>query len=205
MVVDCCINKSKWLTSFGRRKGKNFKQSSLHSLEDYVVVSPKKGFHLEMGFGYGEHILYKAISNPNIQYVGCEVYLNGIGKLLSGIRDNSIENISIWHGDVRVFLEKLPKENIGKSYILFPDPWPKRRTNKRRLISNEFLSLLIDKMEKNSQIVIATDNLDYANRIEKVILSTNLNYSKDKPDCIGINTRYHQKSVTPINWFQCKV
>ena len=165
MAIDIgCLDRQKWLKSFGRTKGQGFKGKNLSKLNDYLfndLDSNNNIYHLEIGFGYGEHLLHKAQLNPHIQYIGAEVYLNGIGNLLQNITAHNIKNISIWPDDVRILLEKFPELLISKTYILFPDPWPKRRTNKRRLINKQFLSLLFSRMNKDFEIIIASDIADY--------------------------------------------
>ncbi len=198
------IKKYNWLQSYGRRKGKNFKLVRLESLEKYRVKQPYQPFHLEIGFGYGENIISKALFNPKVNYVGSEVYCNGIGKLLHNIEEHDVQNISIWPDDVRLLLETLPPNSILKTYILFPDPWPKRKAHKRRLINDQFLSLLVRKMQVGSKIIIATDSFSYAQDIEKTIMKLKLHFTTLKPKCMeGIMTRYQLKSTTPVNWFEC--
>ena len=215
MAFDCGkLDKRKWLISFGRTRGKNFKQKKLAQLDRYLFNNfnledlnlEKNLYHLEIGFGGGEHLLYKAQLNHNIKYIGCEVYLNGIGHVLQQITASSIQNISIWPYDARVMLEKLPENVISKTYILFPDPWPKKRTKKRRLINEQFLSLLIAKMKEKSEIVIASDSLDYIQWIEGILLNLNLHYIKEQPACMyNIETKYQAKSITEVNWLSIKL
>ena len=200
------VTRNNWNPSFGgRRRGRNSRAIKLGKLDKYKVSDLISNFRLEIGFGYGENILHNALLNPDINYVGCEVYFNGISNLLQQIDNQSIQNISIWPGDARVLLEKLPKNIIEKTYILFPDPWPKRKHHKRRLISNEFLLLLANKMKLQGEIIIATDNSDYATWIERTMTCTNLSYCKNMASAISLTTRYQAKSTTEIHWFQCSI
>ncbi len=198
------LDKKKWLRSFGRTKGQRFKEKNLIRLNDYLFNGCNANnctYHLEIGFGYGEHLLHKAQLNPHIQYIGAEVYLNGVGNLLQNITAHNIKNIYIWPDDVRILLEKFPELQISKTYILFPDPWPKRRTNKRRLINSEFLSLLFKRMNQDFEIIVASDIVDYIKWVEKILSNFNYPYTKQKPLCMNnIKTRYQSKSTHTIHW-----
>lgn len=115
---------------------------------------------LEIGFGNGEHLAQFAQQNPNTLCIGAEPYINGIATLLKTISDNNISNIRIYKNDVRDLLSVIPNKFFDKIYIICPDPWPKQKQKKRRLINSEFLQLLATKTKK--EIVIATDHIDYA-------------------------------------------
>ena len=124
---------------------------------------------LEIGFGSGENILSMANKNPNIGYVGCEVFTGGVVTLLEDIRESKIENIRIWHDDALELISRLPLNSLSLIYILHPDPWPKRKHNKRRLINTEFLQLLASKMAKEAKLLMITDHADYAKHIATTI------------------------------------
>jgi len=103
---------------------------------------------LEIGFGSGEHLAHQALQNPGINFIGCETFLDGCGALIRKIAAEKIANIRIWNDDARLLLAKLPNDSISKVFILFPDPWPKKRHNKRRLIGAETLDMLARVMKK---------------------------------------------------------
>ena len=86
---------------------------------------------LEIGFGAGEHLIWQAKNNPDVEFIGSEVFINGIASLVSGISKESIENIRLWSGDGRSLIDSLPNEAVERVFILFPDPWPKSRHKKR--------------------------------------------------------------------------
>jgi tRNA (guanine-N7-)-methyltransferase len=127
---------------------------------DYVV---------EIGFGSGENILVEAKNNPDLGYIGCEVFTGGVVKLLEGIAEQNIDNIRIWHDDALDLLVRIPANSLKLLYILYPDPWPKRRHNKRRLINPSLLSLLSSKLAQNGAVFIVTDHKDYAEHINESI------------------------------------
>lgn len=116
---------------------------------------------LEIGFGSGEHICKQSLYNPDKLFIGCEPYINGVAKLLQRIVDHKIENIKIWPDDVNIILNKLSDNMLDKVYILFPDPWPKTRHKKRRIINNNMLNLLVTKLKLGGLLIIATDHDDY--------------------------------------------
>ncbi len=120
---------------------------------------------LEIGFGDGGHLFEKAKENAQIGFVGCEVFINGVTNLLKAIEKEGKEkfkNLKILNDDVFKLLEKILDDSFDLVYILFPDPWPKKKHHKRRIIQNDFLDLLAKKIRKNGKLVVATDHEDYA-------------------------------------------
>ena len=92
-------------------------------------------FWLEVGFGKGEHLLWQAQNNEDVGFIGAEPFLNGVASLLSKIKEKNINNIRIFPDAVSQILHSLPSQSINKVFVLFPDPWPKSRHQKRRLIN----------------------------------------------------------------------
>jgi tRNA (guanine-N7-)-methyltransferase len=128
-----------------------------------------KSYTMEIGFGSGENIISSAKNHPDVGYIGCEVFTGGVVKLLKGITADNVENIRIWHADALELIERLPNNSLNFVYILHPDPWPKSKHNKRRLIKAEFLKLLASKMAPKAEILIVTDHEDYARWINNVM------------------------------------
>lgn len=117
----------------------------------------------EIGFGMGDSLLQMAQHNPNIDYVGIEVHQPGIGALLAAIQQHDINNIRLLHGDAATLLPAHFAPNTWDGFhIFFPDPWPKKRHHKRRLLQQPFLSLLQRQLKPNGHLHIATDWQDYA-------------------------------------------
>lgn len=165
------------LRSFGRTGGrplsprqKALMADSLHhyalpaegKLDPAVLFPGKSEFWLEIGFGGAEHMVEQARRNPQAGIIGCEPFLEGVAKALGGIEETGANNIRLWPDDARPLIERLPDASLDRVFILFPDPWPKRRQNKRRLIQPSFLSLLRPKMKTGAQIRFATDVMSYA-------------------------------------------
>lgn len=116
---------------------------------------------LEVGFGGGEHLALQAERHPEIGFIGCEVFENGIVKLLAQIERRAIDNIRIFTDDARLLLTALPPASIDRVFILFPDPWPKRRHRKRRIVSHETLDKLAEIIRDHGELRLATDDRDY--------------------------------------------
>ena len=168
------------LRSYGRRKGKPLsarKEALLRellprlrldvrtpppaSLGDLFAVKVREVW-LEIGFGSGEHILWQAEQNRDIGFIGCEPFVNGMGTLLGAIEDRFIATISVHDGDARDVLAWLPDHSIARVFGLFPDPWPKKRQLKRRLISAETVSALARVLVAGGELRFASDSGDYA-------------------------------------------
>lgn len=157
---------------------------------------------LEIGFGGGEHLAHQAGLHPDVGIIGCEPYVNGIAGLLKAIDDGHLTNIRIFTDDVRLLLERLPDASLSRVFILYPDPWPKTRHHKRRLISSPFLDQLARVMKPGGQLRLATDDEDYCTWILERLLAHEQfswlaksceNWLKPPPD--WISTKYEQKAL----------
>ncbi len=120
---------------------------------------------LEIGFGGAEHLIWQAEQHPNIGLIGCEPFEDGVVKAVSGIDDKALRNILLYADDARPLLRWLPEASISRVFILFPDPWPKKRHVKRRLVSLYLLGLLARVMRPGGELRIATDIDDYLRTI----------------------------------------
>jgi len=117
---------------------------------------------LEIGFGQGEHLAAQAIENPTVLLIGCEPYVNGVSTLLRTIEAHEIHNIRIHDDDARILLDALPDASVGRLFLLFPDPWPKKRHHKRRFITMANLDLVCRILKDGAELCFATDHLGYA-------------------------------------------
>ena len=124
---------------------------------------------LEIGFGMGASLLAQAEKNPNENFLGVEVHRPGIGALLSGMVNKKINNIRIVSEDILLHLEKIPDQSLAGVQIFFPDPWPKRRHHKRRLIQEAFVLKLVEKIKIGGFLHCATDWEDYAQQMIQVL------------------------------------
>ncbi len=124
---------------------------------------------LEIGFGMGETTAAIAQQNPEWNILGLEVYRPGVGALLSKIEQRGLTNIRvIEHDAVEVLAHMVPDDYLDGVHIYFPDPWPKKRHHKRRLIQSPFLSQLVQKLKPGGYLHMATDWPDYATQMLEV-------------------------------------
>lgn len=116
---------------------------------------------LEIGFGAGEHIAAQAEANPEVGLIGCEPFVNGVARLLGRVVEQGLDNIRIFPDDARLLLGRLPAGSIERVFILFPDPWPKKRHADRRLITPEVLDALARIMADGAELRLASDEMGY--------------------------------------------
>jgi tRNA (guanine-N7-)-methyltransferase len=119
-------------------------------------------FAFEVGFGGGEHLAAQAKAHPDIGYIGCEPFVNGVAKLLTQIDDAKLANVRVHPDDARDVLPRLPSQSLSAVYVLFPDPWPKLRHHKRRFIQTRTLDELARVLKREGELRLATDHADYA-------------------------------------------
>ena len=116
---------------------------------------------LEVGFGGGEHLAAQAAANPHVGFIGCEVFENGVAKLLAEIERQKLRNVRVFDDDARRLIDSLPDGVLGRVFVLFPDPWPKVRHHKRRFVQSAMLTLLARKMKDGAELRLATDDVGY--------------------------------------------
>jgi len=131
-------------------------------LEPWAAFSPfRRSVWLEIGFGGGEHLVHHAERHPEIGLIGCEMFENGIAALLGQVESRQLGNIRIFADDARLLIGALPPASIDRVFILFPDPWPKRRHEGRRIVTREILDALAVIMTDNAELRLATDDRNY--------------------------------------------
>jgi tRNA (guanine-N7-)-methyltransferase len=125
---------------------------------------------LEIGFGNGESLVQQAIDSPNNNFIGIEVHEPGVGHCLLQIRDEGIANLRLLNHDaIEVLAYQIPLESLSRVNLYFPDPWPKKRHHKRRIVQHDFLSLVADRLIEGGTLHVATDWAEYAEHIDEVI------------------------------------
>lgn len=117
---------------------------------------------LEIGFGGGEHVAAQAAAHPEAHFIGVEPFLNGVASCLRHVEERNLQNVRLHLGDARDVLARLPDASLDLCYILFPDPWPKLRHHKRRLIQPDFLDELARTLKPGAELRFATDWANYA-------------------------------------------
>ncbi len=161
---------------YGRQIGQKLKPRQARLIETLLphvavpmsgAIDPKTLFPqadeiwLEVGFGGGEHLAWQAAQNPGAGLIGAEPFINGVAKLLVHIDDQKLQNVRVHHGDVRPLLEALPDGALSKLFVLHPDPWPKKRHHKRRMISPWFFNEAARILRSGGELRVASDIRDY--------------------------------------------
>jgi len=166
-------NPNRLIRSYGRTKSRKLSdhknkllKNSFHqyaiSDDDFSLNNSYKKYSFEIGFGFGDFLFEKAASTPDQLFFGCEPHLNGVVNILAKLENNPIKNIKISRNDAREILQKFSDGFFDEIYILFPDPWPKAKHFKRRLIDVDFLdNLLAKKIKSGGKLIIATDHASY--------------------------------------------
>ncbi len=119
---------------------------------------------LEIGFGGGEHLVHQAASNPDVEIIGCEPFINGVAMLLGKIHDAGVDNIAVYPGDVRDLFDVLPAGSIKRAFLLYPDPWPKQRHVGRRFMNQTYLEPLARVLAPGAVFRVVTDIPEYVQR-----------------------------------------
>ena len=135
-------------------------------IDQYKLFGNEKPLCVEIGFGMGKATVELALRNPEINYLGIEVFRSGIGRLLWEIKKNDIKNIRIIEGDAaEVINSRLADNSVSAFHVFFPDPWPKKRHHKRRLLKRPFTETLSAKLLPGSYVYSVTDWADYGDWI----------------------------------------
>jgi len=171
---------NKFLPSFVQRKGRITKsqEDNLNFLHRYHITShaqillDKSNFKkiiLEIGFGNGENLINLAKENSQNLYIGSEVYMAGIGQVLGAINANELTNIRLITGDIRLLIDKINESVFDEVLIICPDPWPKLKHHKRRMINSEFLDSIYKVLNSDGHLFMSTDWENYAESINESI------------------------------------
>ena len=143
---------------------------AMEPLELETLFEKPQPLTVEIGFGMGDSLLEMAKNAPDKNFLGIEVHQPGVGKLLNGIAENQLSNIKLICHDAREILETgLPNHCIDRLLLFFPDPWHKKRHNKRRLVQPEFINLLLKKLNTGAELHFATDWQAYAEHMMEVL------------------------------------
>ncbi len=126
-----------------------------------LFPSPRAELWLEIGFGSGEHLVAAATRHREVGFIGCEPFLNGMARALAGIAAADLDNVRLHQGDAGEVVDALPPACLGRVFLFYPDPWPKRRQRKRRFISDVMLDRLARAMRRGAELRFATDIDDY--------------------------------------------
>lgn len=167
------MNESKKYQFYGRRSSRGIKQNHKDMISQYLskytlpledvanFISNQPITWLEIGFGAGEHLLGQAQENPSAACIGIEPFLNGFFALFKRLVEANIQNVKVLRNDARLVLDVIPESSLDKIFILFADPWPKKRHHKRRLIEESLITRLLGLLKDEGELIIATDHADY--------------------------------------------
>ena len=130
-------------------------------LDARAVFGDERPLEVEIGFGAGEHLAGQAAARPGTGFIGCEPFLNGVVGALGHIRDGGLANVRLHMGDALDVLERLPDAGLERVYLLHPDPWPKARHAKRRMVNPGPLDLIARKLKPGGEFRLGTDDPTY--------------------------------------------
>ncbi len=167
-----------------------------------TLFGDDRPMHFEIGFGSGEHLAYRADLLPDHGFVGCEPFLNGVATALGHVRDGPLRNVRLHMGDALEVLRRVPDESLLMLYLLHPDPWPKARHSKRRMVNDGPVRLFADKLKPGGELRIATDHPVYLEWTLMIMArhAEAFEWLAEKPDDFlhppsgWIETRYGAKS-----------
>ena len=192
---------------FGRRKGRPLRVRKTRLMEELLPqlliklkeekrVSPQTFFKdapqapawLEIGVGGGEHLAAQAKLNPGVCFIGCEPFVNGVASLLDHLDRDGIQNVRVFNDDARMMCDALADASLDKCFVLFADPWPKKRHAERRFIGPENLARLSRVLKSNALLRVASDD---AQLVE---------WMRDCLDAHADFTCIHASAEPPVDW-----
>lgn len=212
-----------WRNFYGRFKGKTLRPSQeIYLEEDLARLSPgavgweenpdrtaldldaifgDRPLWLEIGFGGGEHMVHQAETHRDVGIIGCEPFINGVAMLLGKIRQAKIDNVKVHPGDARDMFDVLPDGSVDKAFLLYPDPWPKKRHHRRRFVTPEHLEPLSRVLKPGAEFRVATDIPDYVRQTLEQVPRHGFEWMAEGPQDWRvpwddwISTRYEQKAL----------
>ena len=212
-----------WRNFYGRFKGKGLRKSQEAYLESDLAqlspgpvgwdVNPDRSpldlqalfagapVWLEVGFGGGEHLVHQAKEHPGVGILGAEPYINGVAMLLGKVRDAGVSNLAIHPGDARDLMDVIPPVSLDKAFLLYPDPWPKKRHHRRRFVTQEHLAPLARCLKPGAEFRVATDIPDYVRQTLIEVPKAGFTWTAESPSDWRlpwpdwISTRYEQKAL----------
>jgi release factor glutamine methyltransferase len=196
--------------SFSRRIGKSLSVTQknllkfdlpgyLYNKSAVDALVGQKPLILEIGFGMGDHFINQARLNPNMVFIGAEPYLNGVANALKLAKEQEVTNFLLWPDDLDIILNDMPDNILEGIYILFHDPWPKTKQQKKRILNIERLSIFKKKLRDGGFLVFASDIDSYFETVKKLINNDETFQAQSQdftdPPANYVTTKYHQKSI----------
>jgi len=200
---------------YGRRLGKPLRATRRRLLEDLLpkiridpesgtlpadlkdlFASPVREVWLEIGFGGGEHLAAQAERNPHIGFIGCEPFINGVASLLKHLDGKNLSNVRVYDDDVRHLFGMMSDQSLERIFILFPDPWPKARHHRRRIVKPETITRYASLLKDGGELRFASDNQGY--------VSWSLRYLLQNPDLHWMASRADDWRRPPADWVETR-
>lgn len=202
--------------TYGRRKARPLKPRRARLLETLAptLATPDRPFDprtlwpdrrqvwLEAGFGAGEHLVAQAAGHPDVLLLGAEPFVNGLAACLAQVESAGLRNVRLHHGDARDLMHWLPSASLERIFVLFPDPWPKARHKKRRLIEPAFIAASARLLQPGGRLRLATDWADYADwTLERLLRAPEFRWTAERaddwrrPPADHATTRYEAKRL----------
>ena len=148
-----------------------------------AFAQPPREVWLEIGFGAGEHLIEQAKANPDVGLVGCEPFLNGVVAALAALKRENLANVRLRRGDAQTLVEAAPDCFFSRVFMLYPDPWPKRRHHKRRVVAMSMIEALARVMRRGGELRFATDVDDYAGwALQRFLASSDFRWTASRAE-----------------------
>ncbi len=214
---------ARYTPSFAARRKRGLKESQKRLMNEVLptievrhddvaalsaLLAGYKRVALEIGFGKGEHLCHRAQHDPDTLYIGCEVFDDGIAACVRDIDALGLTNARVFIRDARLLLDALPADSLDMAYILFPDPWPKTKHRKRRIVNQETLDLLARVLKTGGTLQLGTDHQDYLdwmcaqlNERDDYTFTAMQSTNWTQPPTGHITTRYQHKAKAGEPYF----
>ena len=185
---------------FGRVKSRKISKIKENSFKKYLKIknikrlNPKKKLILEIGIGMGENLIYLSKKNIKKNIVGVDPFRNGMINVSDYCINNNIKNIYLYPYVFQKFINKFKKLRFDIIYILFPDPWPKKKHNKRRIINEEFLKKIFTILKKKGKVFFSTDNFNYFLNVKTILKKLPNIKLKKVNKIVTIKTKFYLKA-----------
>lgn len=197
------VKTDKFLQSFAVNRSRTFSEQDEVDFENLLskfkvpdILSNDNKISFEIGSGNGDFIIHQAQTNPDKIFIASDVFKQGVLQILKKADKLKLTNFYFFFGDARALLDE-NKFLLSDVYVLFPDPWPKKRHHKRRIISQKFLNFIHSKLHTNGTLHIATDHLSYQDWINETLDNQDIFEvsSSDYTKTLNFNTKYFTKSL----------
>ena len=190
---------------FGRIKLRKISKTKENNFKYFLKnkninkLNLKKKLILEIGIGMGENLIYLSKKNTQTNIIGVDPFMNGMVNVSDYSINNNIKNIFLYPFVFQKFFKKFKKLRFNEIYVLFPDPWPKKRHQKRRLVNSDFLKKIFKILKKNGKFIFSTDNISYFENVKTILKNTLKIKIKIIKRVITIKTKYYLKAERKRN------